>query len=167
MSDNLAHDVAVEDRKAWRAHRLEGAKAVIQFATIAIRGVILINGAAVVGILAFLGNLWTKDSPMAKATAEAVGPATNYFVIGVALGVLTAMLAYLSQVTIIELPQPKPGRDPYIGTVFRAAAILCAIASLGLFAWGAHRGVEALGRHPGLADLRDRRSSHPQLEIEI
>lgn len=150
MSENLANDLEVERVKAWHAHRLEGAKAVIQFAVTSIRGLILINGAAVAGILTFLGNLWTKDSAMAKATAQAVGPAMKYFVIGVGLAVLSAMVSYLSQATIFELRQPKPGTDPYIGTGLRVAAILSALGSLGVFSWGAYLAVEALGAPPFL-----------------
>lgn len=148
MAEPTANEIQIEQIKAGHAHRLEGANGTLQFAVIPIRSLILVNGAAVAGILTFLGNLWTKDGPMARATAQGIGPAMKYFVIGVGLGVSTAMLAYLSQAAIFELKQPKPGTDPYVGTCFRAAAILCALASFGVFAWGAALAVKALQASP-------------------
>lgn len=144
-------NLEVEQAKAWHAHRLESSKAVIQFALVAIRSLILVNGAAVVAVLTFLGNLWTKDSATARAAAQGIGTAITSFVVGVGLGVFTAMLAYISQAAISELAQTKPGTDPYIGTGFRMAAIVTALGSLVAFAWGAYKAVAVLSAPPLLS----------------
>jgi hypothetical protein len=73
---------------------LESFKALIQFALAAIRGVVLINGGAAVAILAFLGNIWSKD-PASHAAAIALAGPLKLFLSGVGMGVASAGAAYL------------------------------------------------------------------------
>lgn len=82
-------------------------RAAIDFALAAIRGVLLINGGAVIAVLAFLSNLWAQNDASAKALAIGLETPIALFVAGAGLGTLTAMLTYCAQRAINELAPPE------------------------------------------------------------
>ena len=106
----------------------------------------LVNGAAAIAVLAFLGSIWAGNAKEGQAAAIKLAPALEWFVWGVGLGVLTAGLAYLAQVTFLELPKPKDGKGKnwamIIGGSLRLGAIVAAFAGIAMFAMGANRALD-------------------------
>lgn len=113
-------------------------KAIVDFALAAIRGLIIVNGGAIIALLALLGHLWDQDAASAQAVIRAIRPALYCFVAGTGGGVLTAALAYLSQVLFQEL-----GSRRWLGEVFRVPALVVAMGSLVAFTLGAIWAVNA------------------------
>ena len=74
-------------------------RAVFEYAQIAIRSIILVNGAAATALLAFLGSDgFGKDSFVSVPTLKC---ALASFAVGVFCGVTAAAIAYISQVQVI------------------------------------------------------------------
>ena len=82
-----AHDVAIQRGVDARATAAESAN-------IAIKSLTLINGGAVVALLAFVGALATNDSTQEVSIAALI-VSIWWFAIGVGLSATTAALAYL------------------------------------------------------------------------
>jgi hypothetical protein len=144
-------ETAVRQREQWlndlttqREQWLNGVremrimfKAIIDFALVTIRSLILVNGGAIIGIVSFTGNLWGHNGPAAKATAQAITPAVGWFVGGLAAALLTSGLSYIAQVAFVELAKPRPAQ--IVGNACRFAAVAFAIGSFGCFIVGAYR----------------------------
>ena len=140
LANSLAHwtETETRNRQAWLAlaeHQRASFRAVIDFASLGIRSLILVNGGAIIGILTFLGNLWTKDDAAAKATAAAVAPALSFFIIGLTLALATSLLAYVAQVGFTEFV--REGKPPLWAVISRIAGLLFAIFSAASMAVGA------------------------------
>lgn len=126
---------------AWLSDRDDGRillRAVIDFANMTIRSLILVNGGAAIGILTFLGNLWNKDSVIAKAGANAIGVGLAGFIGGLTFALITSGVSYLAQAAFSELP--RQGENPPSkrwGNRLRVVAIFFALLSLISFIFGA------------------------------
>lgn len=119
---------------------------VIRFATVSIQSLILVNGAAVVVILAFLGDLWGTNSALAQATATAIIPGLAWFVVGTAAGVLTGMFSYIAQVLFTELTtyhDDGAANISWWAHVGRGVAVTCGAVSISAFGLGAWLAVRA------------------------
>lgn len=120
-------------------------RGIIDFASGAIRTLLLINGGAAIAVMAFLGNAVVKNSSSASdvaAALHALAPSLFWFVVGVFAAGLSAGLAYVSQVIYLEVADQK--RRIMIGNFVRYIAVLSAATSLfmfGLGAWSAHDGL--------------------------
>ena len=112
-------------------------RGVIEFALAALKGITLINGAAAVAILAFLGNIWDPDQGGAKVVASLIKPAMQSFVFGTAAGVFAAASSYLAQVFFLET------KKRWLGECFRISAVLAAAGGLVAFGVGAVWAVDA------------------------
>ena len=89
----MRHDLAVRAHDRNDVMLAERQKVAIESANVAIRAMLLINGGAVVALLAFLGTLESGN-------AEAVSlnkfvSALRYFAYGVGFSAITAALAYV------------------------------------------------------------------------
>lgn len=132
----LAHDFEVWKVNAplQNAANLEMFKSVIEAGQTALKSAILINGGAAAALLAFLGNLLTKEAPTGiNFPIATISHAMLIFVIGVGLAGLASGFRYLTQ-WIGSRGHRKTG------LAFNIAAIVCGLASFFLFFWG---GVEA------------------------
>jgi hypothetical protein len=131
---------STREREAWLhglKTEMEVFKAVTEFAGITIRSLILVNGGAIIGILTFLGHLWNRDSPAAKATAQGISPALSWLIAGLTLALLTAGASYISQVLFSEWRDANNQVIPTPGNVARFVAVGCAAISLACFIMGA------------------------------
>lgn len=137
------HDVWLEDRQT--KHIMF--RAIIDYSLVTIRSLILINGAAVIGILTFTGNLWVKEASAGRDMATAIGPAMEAFVYGLGFAVLTAALSYVSQVLIAELPTRK--LSFWIGGCVRIVACVLAILSFCKFVEGGQQSIDTFKKLPG------------------
>jgi hypothetical protein len=134
----LWQEQQVRDREVWLFQirtKLLMFKVIIDFALLAIRSLIIVNGGAIVGVVSFTGNLWSRDNSAAKAAAQALGPTLGWFIAGLSCALLTAGISYMSQVAFAEMKSQKPAQ--VAGNVLRVIAMLAAIASLVCFVTGA------------------------------
>ncbi|WP_434118760.1 hypothetical protein [Sinorhizobium meliloti] len=124
----------LEDKRVQSEQFLTVWKAIFEYAQIAVRAIILANGAGAIAILTFLGHAVDKDAvPVNKVLLGAAG---GIFAIGVAIGVLTAFFAYLSQYDVIRIAIANGGSVP-VGTASkRVAGIVLAFVGLAFFLVG-------------------------------
>lgn len=108
-------------------------EAVIKFAEISIRSLLLLCGGAAIAFLAFAGNAG-KESAMSAVQISGYANAVGIFGIAAACSVLAGGSSYFSQATFHEIESPKLALR--IGNVFRLVAILFWLFGVTLFAWG-------------------------------
>jgi hypothetical protein len=107
---------------------------VIEAGQTALKSSSLINGGAAVSLLAFLGNLLTKDAPYGTTyPIQELSWAMLIFFIGVGFSGVATAARYFSQATYAENKESQ-------GDFFRWVAIVFALLSFGAFFYG---GVEA------------------------
>lgn len=114
----------------WRHHRewyRENDKAVIALSQTAQRNIILINAGAAIALLTFMGNLLVKGSDI-----ERFIPAIAWFAAGVALGAVTTVLSYATQLIYGH----DDGKYVNVGKWFHGAAVIAGVATLGIFIGG-------------------------------
>ena len=109
-------------------------EAAVEFAILAIRTLILINGAAVIALLTFVGQVWANDQHNGSAMAHILFWPLLFFLIGVIMAVTTTLLAYITQMLTTEHGR---GTIPAISKRVRIFAILSAVLSLMSFTAGA------------------------------
>ena len=110
-------------------------RGIIAFGILALKSVILVNGAAAVALLAFLGHIWgTSDA--ALNVAVKAGESLGWFVAGTGAGVAAAGLAYITQVVFQEVGQR-------LGNIVRVFVVALGIVGLIDFAIGASEAVKA------------------------
>jgi hypothetical protein len=107
---------------------------VIGLSQTALRGFTLINAGAIVALLAFLGNVWTKG-----VTMEPFLAAMRAFALGVILAALASALSYVTQLLYgVESEKvEKAAKGLHFATIF------VGLASLGVFCMGSYRTLEA------------------------
>lgn len=112
--------------------------AITQFAKITIQSVILVNGMAIVSILTFLGNITNKNI-LCMYDKHLLFYSMFFFCLGLFLGLLASVLAYLAQQSLREIyvrPDAKEKKDKE-GILFRRIALGCVLVSTLLFIAGA------------------------------
>ncbi|MBY3246023.1 hypothetical protein HFO16_32380 [Rhizobium laguerreae] len=109
-------------------------RAIFDYAQIAIRTIIFANGAGAAAILTFLGDALQEHSAPVNETL--LGLAAASFAMGVACGVLTAFIAYLSQYDVIRMAIASEGRVPVGSSPKRITGIVLAFVGLGFFLIG-------------------------------
>jgi hypothetical protein len=118
------------DVEIWRG----SFEAIISFAELAIKSLLLLCGGAAVALLSFAGS----RSSTTQISLDAYATAVAYFGGAAAGAVLTAGLAYLAQVSFGEKVWAK------IGERLRYAAIIAWLASLTGFAFGVWEAADAV-----------------------
>ncbi len=94
------HDLEVWKVRAPLEHagRMEMFRSALEAGQTALQSLILINGGAAVALLAFLGNILTKDGPRSfKLSVSTLNVAMLTFVIGVGLAGAAGAFRYLTQ----------------------------------------------------------------------
>jgi hypothetical protein len=137
---------------------VEGSRAVIEFALLGLRGLTIINGGALIGLVTFLGHY--EEYPVA---AGWLMWAYVFFVIGLCASFAAILCSYLSQTYFswFELAnserdaqeiagidstekRKKASEDHKLGMIARGWAIFSAVASIVMFAAGAFTALIAL-----------------------
>lgn len=85
----------VEKVKSFQTGKLEELKAAFKYGELALKSAILINGAASVAILAFIGKIWGGDD--AITTIKRMSVSLFVFVSGVLVGALASGFSYVTQ----------------------------------------------------------------------
>ncbi len=110
----------------WNLENLRGA---ITLGSQTVKSLELINGAAAIGVLTFYGNVATRNSPN-PINPDFVRFGLLSFALGVALSILTAICAYISQL-IAATQEPSD-----LEVNWRLGALAAGIGSAGLFVLG-------------------------------
>ena len=107
-------------------------RATIDFALIALKTLVLVNG-AIVGIMTFVGHVWAEHPASGSALAKALFWPLASFLAGLVVALFTIFLAYVTQIIITEVA----GGQRHLGaTRLRVTAILFGLGSLVFFAIG-------------------------------
>lgn len=124
------------DKDEW--HEAETYKGLILIGQNAIKGAVILNGGAAVALLAFLSNILSKlECDSSLAVAEAVRIPMVCFVLGLALGGASYVLAYLMQLCLHnENVQSGSAREGDHKRYLKWA-IWMVVFSYGVFAFGA------------------------------
>ena len=109
-------------------------EAAVEFAILAIRTLILVNGAAVIALLTFVGQVWANDQHNGSAMAKILFWPLLFFLTGLILAVVTCLLAYLTQMITTER---GGGTIPPASKRLRLVAIAASMLSISAFTAGA------------------------------
>ena len=109
-------------------------EAAVEFAILALRTLVLVNGAAVIALLTFVGQVWANDQHNGSNMAHVLFWPLLCFVTGLILAVTATLLAYVTQMITTE---HGAGFIPPRSKRLRLVAISAAWLSLMAFAAGA------------------------------
>jgi hypothetical protein len=158
-------------------------KSIIDFAQSSIRTTLLLNGGALIALLALVGNLYSKNitrEAVIQLSAH-VFPAMQWFVGGLVCGACVAMGSYLAQ-TFFQHSFDAAWRGKsferleHIGLVFQVISITLCIGSVAAFAVGSYKAATSLSysihhasnsKTPISLKLDCRFSDTPDLKCEI
>jgi hypothetical protein len=104
-------------------------EAQIAFAQEALRGIVLLNGGAIIALLTFFGQAWSKNDVQAKMVMTFLQTSLLLFVFGALCGIAAQGFAYLSQQYFVE------GRRA-IGLNLRRVCIALSLGGMYFFAHG-------------------------------
>ncbi len=109
----------------------------IAFALDALRGIVFANGGAVVALLTFIGQAWSKNESQAAIVITCIKPGLLMFVFGTIFGITAQGMAYLSQ---LSFGYKRRGA----GSMLRIACVLLSFCGIVLFGWGAIAAIQGL-----------------------
>lgn len=124
----LAHELRLAQYAAEAESNLENFRSVILAGQGALKSLMLINGGASVALLAFIGNLLSKDEHYTLANSIAIS--LIFFVVGVLCGGAAAAFTYLSQLLYVE------GNNK-VGRIAHLISVATGLGALILFGLGA------------------------------
>lgn len=164
---NYEHEMRVWEAKlAWAAQISNIlTSALIDFASLAIKSIILANSASAGAVLALLAAVW--NSPTAAAVVGPAVESVTIFAAGTFAAMVCAALSYLAQycyATGDEHADETRWKKPMgaIAPYLHFLAVVVAVAGIASFALGAYEGISALEA------ARDALGSqtHPPLPLE-
>lgn len=138
---HFEHDFEVWKVQAplQKDHDIEMFRSVLEAGQTALKSATIINGGAAAALLAFLGNLLTKEAPQGTTfPISSISFAMLIFVIGVGCAGLAAGLRYLSQAAY------KCDREK-TGDVINFVTVALGLASFAAFFWGGIEAYMAIG----------------------
>jgi len=153
MQDSFGDKARLEYLKMAHAEYLEALKATKEFSSSSVNMLFILNGGAIVALLAFLGNVYGKpEGAIALRLAKEMVPAIPWLIGGVALAALTSGIAYInfsalhavvpSATHLLEWARgekfDQPPRLRYVPTASAYFGLLTASLSLGAFCWAAY-----------------------------
>ncbi|ACU89742.1 hypothetical protein [Desulfomicrobium baculatum] len=131
----------IEFERMSKEQFVELYKSFLGFVTQAVSISILINGGALIATLTFIGdiekNIYLSMSKNLKISA-------TFFIIGVVLGGISAILGYMTQFTYFKEEAFKKRPFLFNGTVLRVVLLSTLFLSILSFAGGAWLGIIAL-----------------------
>ena len=119
--------------------RTEMFKSVIAYGQMALKSAMIINGGAAVALLAFIGNVWGKNTD--KSIIFLLSRAEGAFAWGVLMAAIAIGLTYFNQM-LYERAQASE-KYMYIGYAFHVFVVLVAVASFLLFGYGIQQATDA------------------------
>lgn len=131
------HLINIEEMKLNEAIRLESFRSTINVGMNAAKSCMLINGGASVALLAFIGNIWAKDS--LDIAAMLVSKGLLIFCAGVFLAALCSGFTYLAQSSYTSSQLGTIKKWVVWGRICNVIAILSALLSLIVFGLGSYQ----------------------------
>lgn len=132
-SDNTAN---IEIMKMDHAANLEVFRSVITVGANAAKAFMIINGGAAIALLAFLGNIWNKEST--PTAAASISDSLLLFCVGVLCSGICSGFTYLAQFCYASSDLKTHSGWDKAGLFSNVIAVLSGVASLTLFAIGAY-----------------------------
>jgi hypothetical protein len=124
------------NERRTRLDQLRG-EAQIAFALDALRGIVVLNGGALIALLTFLGQAWSKNENQAIIVAMGLRKGLVCFVLGALAGIVAQGLAYLAQQHFVEDKRLS-------GCRLRIACIAMSLGGMSFFAFGCFASVAAM-----------------------
>jgi hypothetical protein len=109
-------------------------EAAVEFAILALKTLVMVNGAAVIALLTFVGQVWANDQHNGSNMAHILFWPLLCFLMGLVMAVITTVLAYLTQMITTERGN---GMIPPESKRLRLVAIMVSGLSVIGFAAGA------------------------------
>ncbi len=114
---------------------MEGLKDTVSFALAALKAITISNGAGVLALLAFSGQIVGSESSYAAVSIDALSTPMTLFAFGTAWGIIATAVSYLAQVCFTEITR-KDKKASRWGIAFRYAAVIFSIAGILFFVCG-------------------------------
>lgn len=108
----------------------------IAFAQDALRGIVLLNGGALIALLALFGQVWSKDASEASLVMATLKPGLLLFLCGTLSGIAAQGMAYLAQQSFVE------GRRA-LGRNLHHVVVLLSLSGMYFFAHGSFRSISS------------------------
>jgi hypothetical protein len=122
----------IEMHKHINEYKRINVRGVIDFALSALRSIIIVNGAAVIALLTFIGNKKPDNSIVSSAFSYPI----RAFAVGVGLGLVATGLAYLSQLRLTYTKPSNKRGEATSALILRLLAIITAILGVVAFFCG-------------------------------
>lgn len=122
--------------------QIESFKAAISIGANACRTFLIMNGGAAIALLAFLGNIWNKNS--STEAASAIATALFLFCGGVVLAGLCSVLSYFSQCFFSSSYGGRKKVHLWLGQIINALACICGGGSIFIFAYGSFSAYQSM-----------------------
>lgn len=137
----VRHEDWLKARQHQRDWVIENTRQTVQLGLSAIRTTVLINGGALVALLAFLGNVWAKSGPVAAFSVS-----FRWFAIGLLVATLTLAFSYVAQFCygISDDSGTAIPKWLRVGKGFHIGALVFFVAALATFAAGCFASFSAL-----------------------
>ena len=134
--------VWAEEQNAEAALRPQMAVLLGGFAQTGLRSLLFVNGGALVGLLAMVGNVWGR--PGAAELAARVQAPAKLLAFGLLCAFIATAAAYASQLLFLDYRSYPWGYKA--GARTRGVCVGLCIVSLALFAWGGSSAISAIGK---------------------
>jgi hypothetical protein len=132
-----------EPNSDWQRYNIDQA---IRYSIEAVKSVLLMNGAAAIALLAFMGANAGKEDPLLEVSIELFKLALMCFGGGASLCALTFLFAYIAQLFFAGINSSETHVWP--ANLFRLLAIISLVAAIVMFGVGVYLAAEALSIPP-------------------
>lgn len=144
LETNLANFRAAHERniaryQAQRQYDIEILKSVLTYAQTALKSIMIINGGAAAGLLAFIGKIWTNTS-ITQSAVNALTSSITLYAFGLLIGAVGTGSAYLTQ-------SAHDARWNKTAIGLRILTVILVIASYGLFGVATYKAYMAFVVH--------------------
>jgi hypothetical protein len=134
----LQHESHLAEYKASRDHAIAMFNSVIGFAQAALKTSLLINGAAAIALLTFIGNIWTKTQT--PEVAYSLSSALVLFCVGALGAAVSTVTTYVTQYCY-ERPYQRTA------ITFHIVTLILVTSSYVLFGFGVFKSYAAFVTH--------------------
>jgi len=142
----LQHESALAQYKAGQDQSIAMFNAVIGFAQAALKTSLIVNGAAAIALLTFIGNIWTKTQT--ANVAHSLSSALVFFCVGTLAAAVSTVTTYITQGLYARQIRKT-------GIAFHVITLILICASYVLFGFGIFKAYAAFVTHlapqPGIA----------------
>ena len=136
-----------EPNSNWQRYNIDQA---IKYSIEAVKSVLLMNGAAAIALLAFMGANAGKEDPLVEVSIELFKLALMCFGGGASLCALTFLFAYIAQLFFAGINSSETHVWP--ANLFRLLAMICLVSAIVMFGVGVYVAAEALSIPPPSSD---------------